>query len=86
MRYLGFGAIGVILGVLFGIFSRPEMPLVGQPPIDVALQSLTSGNSMDHMLYGDQFSQHLALVTVVGLVIGLSMAAAMSFFTKSSKH
>jgi len=82
MRFIALGGLGLIVGVVLGVITRPSIPLFGRPPIDVSFSILFDARDGMDRMYQSAFGEHLALYGGAGLVIGLAVGVAANMMTK----
>jgi hypothetical protein len=74
---LALAGLGSFVGLLGAVITRPEIPLLGKPPIGAAFGALFSRSEGLDQMYRQAFGQQLAFWIVGGLVVGLILSAVL---------
>ena len=67
---VGGGFVGVVLGILAAFLLWPEIPIVGQPPLDIVLKILAHPKGSLDYSYTSAFLEKLNLCVAIGAITG----------------
>lgn len=71
--WLGVG-VGAFLGFIVSLLLRPSLPLVGQPPIGIAIGTLLGPQDRLDRMYASEFLPTILVCLIGGSVVGLAFA------------
>lgn len=79
------GGAGAVVGFMVGLLMRPSLPLMGQPPIVLAIGALLSPRDQIDRMYSHEFLSVLVVCVVGGTVAGLALSKLLSLSDSTSE-
>jgi hypothetical protein len=78
MNPFGLGTLGAFLGAIAGLITRPPLPVMGQPPIGAAINTLFAPKDEIEAYYQSLFLPNIILWVVGAAVFGAIVGAVLS--------